>query len=166
LTANYYVRRQFFKFIWLTLARWTPRFLNSWRIAILRMFGAQIAKGCIVYSDCTIWAPWNLIMHTGACIGPRVEVYNVGYTTLGVGALISQDAYICTASHDFRSPEFQLTFADVVIEERAWVCSRSIILPGVTVAAGSIIGAGCVASRSTEKEMIYAGNPMQVVGQR
>ena len=166
MTAKHYIKRQLFKSVWFMMASWTPRFMNHWRVVILRIFGGEIAKGCIVYSNCKIWAPWNLIMHTGACVGPRAELYNVGYITIGVNALISQDAYICTASHDFRSPEFPLTIADVVIEERAWICSRSIILPGVTVAEGSIIGAGCVASRSTEKENVYAGNPMRMVGHR
>lgn len=105
-------------------------------------------------------------MHNGACIGPRVEVYNVASVTLGVEALISQDAYLCTASHDFRDPEFPLTFAEIVIEERAWVCAKSIVLPGVIIASGSILGAGSVTSRSTDNDKVYAGNPMRLVGKR
>lgn len=164
--AKNYFKRKVYQFSWFMLARWTPRFLNPWRIALLRVFGAQIANGCVVYSSSIIWAPWNLIMNTGSCVGPRAQVYNVGRVTLGAHALISQDAYICTASHDFRDPDFPLTVAEILIEERAWVSARCIVLPGVTIAAGSILGAGSVASRSTDYEKVYAGNPIQLVGKR
>lgn len=103
-------------------------------------------------------------MRDRSCIGPRVDVYNVGRITIGIDALISQDSYICTASHDFRHPDFPLTVADVTIEDRAWVCARSMIMPGVTIASGSIIGAGSVASRSTQQGKVYAGNPIRLVG--
>lgn len=103
-------------------------------------------------------------MRDGACIGPRVDVYNVGHITIGKDALISQDSFICTASHDFRHPSFPLKVASITIEDRAWVCARTIILPGVTVASRSIIGTGCVASQSTQEGKVYAGNPMREVG--
>lgn len=47
----------------------------------------------------------------------------------------------------------------IVIEDFAIVCAGAILLPGVTIAEGSVVGAGCVVRRSTKPWMVYVGDP-------
>lgn len=43
------------------------------------------------------------------------------------------------------------------------VCANSVVLPGVTLAEGSILGANSLLKTSTEPWTIYAGNPAQPI---
>jgi acetyltransferase-like isoleucine patch superfamily enzyme len=51
----------------------------------------------------------------------------------------------------------------VVIEDDVWLGLNVIVLKGVTIGAGSIIGAGSVVTHSIPSGVIAAGNPARVV---
>ena len=73
--------------------------------------------------------------------------------------MILQKSYICTGSHDMRSPNFAIFVLPVVIKDEAWVCAGVFIHPGVTVAKGSVVSAGSILTSNTEEGQIYSGNP-------
>ena len=77
-----------------------PRKLSPLRIALLRIFGARIAHPCLVESA-RIWVPWNLQMDEFSVIGDGAEIYNLAPVRIGANTVISQRAYLCTASHDY-----------------------------------------------------------------
>ena len=76
------------------------------------------------------------------------------------------DATILTLGHDPQSDEFADKGGPVVIEDRCWIAYRSIILPGIRMAEGSVLGAGSVLTKDTEAFGIYAGVPAVKVGER
>ena len=53
--------------------------------------------------------------------------------------------------------------APINIGDNVWVGSGAIILPGVTVGANSVVGAGAVVSRDVPPNVVVAGNPARVV---
>ena len=148
---------------WLLLARWTPRPFHAWRVLLLQRWGARIGAGCLVYADVVIWAPWHLSMADGAAIGDGAEIYNVAPISLGVRAVVSQKAFLCSASHDHRREDFPLTSAPITVGDRAWVAARAIVLPGITIGAGAVVAAGSVVTRNVVPGCTVAGNPARVV---
>jgi acetyltransferase-like isoleucine patch superfamily enzyme len=54
-------------------------------------------------------------------------------------------------------------FTTVTIEKYACIGVNSIIMPGVTIAEGSVIGAGSVVTKSTEPWTVYVGSPAKPV---
>ena len=84
----------------------------------------------------------------------------------GADISIGPEAAILTLGHDPQSPDFADKGGEVVIGDRAWICYRSIILPGVTVGEGAIVAAGAVVSRDVDPFTIVAGTPARVVGRR
>jgi putative colanic acid biosynthesis acetyltransferase WcaF len=149
---------------WLLLYRPTPNPLHGWRCFVLRVFGAQIAKGAHPYPSARIWAPWNLTMASGSCIGPQAEVYNVARVTLGEQAIVSQKSYLCTAGHDIREPDLPLTAAPIVIGNRAWVAASAFVGPGVAIGEGAVVAACAVVIRNVAANAIVGGNPAKVIG--
>ncbi len=144
---------------WALLFRPTPRILHAWRVFLLRCWRAEIGNSVKVYPSARIWAPWNLKMEDNSIMGDRVDCYSVAAVTIGRGVVISQDACLCTASHDFRSPDFDLITKPVVIQDRAWVAARAFIGPGVEVGAKAVVGACAVAFKDIESGVVVAGNP-------
>lgn len=53
---------------------------------------------------------------------------------------------------------------DIVIGDESWIGASVTILPGVTISPYSVVGAGAVVNRDTEKYGIYAGVPAKKIG--
>jgi maltose O-acetyltransferase len=54
----------------------------------------------------------------------------------------------------------------VVIEDHAWLGTRAMVLPGVTVGRGAVVAAGAVVTKDVPPYTIVGGVPARVIGQR
>jgi putative colanic acid biosynthesis acetyltransferase WcaF len=162
-SLRHQVARAAWNLTYLLLIRFSPRPCHGWRSLVLRAWGARVGRRCHIYPRVRVWAPWNLECGDEACVGDDAEIYNVAPVTLGVRAVVSQGAYLCTASHDYREPGFPLISAPIRVEAEAWVAARAMVLPGVTVHAGSVVGAGSVVTRDVPPRTVGAGNPFRVI---
>jgi putative colanic acid biosynthesis acetyltransferase WcaF len=167
MAKDYPVSNRVGRFLWSVvytlLFRFSPRPLHRWRCFLLRCFGAKLGSGCHIYASARIWAPWNLQCGSRACIADHSEVYNPAAISLGEGVVISQGAFLCTASHDYVDPEFPLIHGTIVVGRRAWVAARAIVLMGVTIGEGSVVAAGSVVTKDVPANVVCAGNPARVV---
>ena len=146
-----------------TLFRLACRFGRN---GLLRLFGAKMGRGCIVYRSATIFAPWNLEMGDRVCVGPQAELYSKDKIKIGSRTAISQDAYICTAGHDIKVAGRPLKTAPVIIGDECWVAARAAVLPGVVLSDGCVVGACAVAAKSFPKNSVIVGNPGMAIRQR
>lgn len=149
------------------LFRPTPKRLgNSWRIALLRWFGAAIDGQPLILPSVRILQPWLLRLGHGGAIGDQVELYNYALITIGPDTVISQDCCLCTGTHDHGDPTFPLTSAPITIGAGCWLAARSFIMPGVSIGDGTVIGACSVVTRAVPPWSIAAGNPCKVLKPR
>jgi putative colanic acid biosynthesis acetyltransferase WcaF len=160
------LRRLNWNVCWAVLYRTSPRPLHSWRSFLLRLFGAKMGPNCHFYPKSKVWAPWNLICADQVTAGDGVEIYNPAPVTLGSHAILSQEAYICAATHDYDDPAFPLIAYAMNIGAYAWVCARASVAPGVNVGEGAVLGLGSVATRSLDAWTVYAGVPAVKVKER
>jgi len=151
---------------WAAFCRWTPKPLNPWRLFVLRCFGTKIEGTPFVHSRARIQIPWKLHLAHRACLGDRAHAYTLGEITIGEGATIAQEAYLCTGTHDFASPFLPLQTAPIFVDAHAFVGLRAIILPGVRIGAKAVVGAGAVVTKDVPADSIVAGNPARVIGSR
>lgn len=142
-----------------------PLLPNAGRCLLLRLFGAAIGKSLICRSV-RIHAPWLLRVGNLSCVGPRVELYNKAPITLGDDTVISQGAYLCTASHDVSSPVMALATAPITLGNGCWVAARAALLPGVTLGDGAVVGLGAVVTRPVPALTLVAGNPARPLRKR
>jgi putative colanic acid biosynthesis acetyltransferase WcaF len=160
------LRRLNWNVCWALLYKTSPRPLHSWRSFLLRLFGAKMGPNCHFYPRSKVWAPWNLICAEQVTAGDGVEIYNPAPVTLGSHAILSQEAYLCGATHDYDNPAFPLIAYTMDIGPYAWVCARASVAPGVNVGEGAVLGLGSVATRSLEAWTVYAGVPAVKVKER
>lgn len=160
------IKRLLWQMVWTLFCSWTPAPVYFWRTFIIRLFGGTVGKGVHIYPTCKIWAPWLLVMDDFSCLGPDVEVYNPDGCTIGRHAIISQDAYLCGATHDFNSENFTYIKREIIIGAYAWICAKAIVLPGVRCGEGSVLGAAAISSKDLEPWSVYAGNPAKFVKPR
>jgi putative colanic acid biosynthesis acetyltransferase WcaF len=120
---------------------WCPARL---RIFILRSFGASIGADVLVRHRVRVHWPWKLRVGDACWIGEGSWLLNLEPITIGSNVCISQDAFICTGSHDRRTPTFEFDNGPIDIHDGAWVAARAVVLRGVTIGAGATVGANVV----------------------
>ncbi|WP_439583470.1 putative colanic acid biosynthesis acetyltransferase [Dyadobacter bucti] len=138
---------------------------NSWRLGLLRLFGAKIGKGSIVYSSAYIPAPWNLVMGEISCIGPEVQLH-IGKTILGSKVTISQRSYLCSASHLTTSKNTPFVAGTVVVRDYAWVAAEAFVMMGIEIGEGAVVGARSAVFKNVEPWTIVGGNPAKFLKRR
>jgi putative colanic acid biosynthesis acetyltransferase WcaF len=98
-----------------------------------------------------------------ATIGDEAIVYNPAPVTLGSHAIISQQAYICGATHDYEDPKFPLIARPITIGPYAWICARATVQPGVSVRDGAVLALGSVATHDLQPWTVYGGVPARKI---
>jgi len=160
------IRRFIWQIVWLVLCRFSPTIFHSWRTTILKLFGAKIGNKNFIYPNIKIWAPWLLETEDVVTIGPGVEIYNPGGVFLGDHSILSQDSFLCGATHDYNSIDYTYIAKKIIVKRYSWISARAIVLPGVTCGEGSVLGAGSVAARDLDEWTIYSGNPARIIKER
>jgi maltose O-acetyltransferase len=110
-------------------------------------YGTQIelGEGVFVNFNCVVLDVCRVRIGARTLIGPAVQVYT---------ALHPMDAI------ERRTLEHG---APVAIGEDVWIGGGAIVLPGVTIGARAVIGAGSVVTRDVPPDVFVAGNPCRVV---
>ena len=153
--------------VWALFFRTTPRWcLNGWRCFLLRLFGANVGKGVRIQGGVKIWQPWKLIIGENTWIDGGVSLYSVDVISIGDNTVISNGAFICTASHDISSKTFELVTKPILIEDSVWICSKTMLMPGVKVSEGAVVAAGSVVTKDVEPWTVVGGNPAKVIKKR
>lgn len=158
--------RVLWDFCWFVFCVWTPKPLNEWRLFWLRVFDAKIHGTPFVHQRARIAIPWNLTMHDRACLGDRANAYTLGEIEIHAGAIVAQEVYLSTGSHDFNHPARPLVTAKITIGEDAFVGARAFVMPGINIGARSVIGACSVVTRDVPENVMAAGNPCKILRTR
>lgn len=151
---------------WNTFCVWTPKPFNGWRLMWLKLFGAKIYGKPFVHQRARIEVPWNLIMHDRSCLGDRANAYSLDIIELMPRSTVAQESYLCTGTHKFDDPNLPLQTAKITIAEDAFLGARTFVLPGITIGAGTITGAGSVVTTDLPEWTICAGNPCKPIKRR
>lgn len=153
--------------VWLIFTWPFPKSYGSkWKRFLLNLFGAKIHKTAVIYSSAKIYYPAHLEMGAHSCLASDVNCYNVDFIKIGAHTTVSQNAYLCTASHDISDPLNALITAPIMIEDQAWIATDAFIGMGVTVGQGAVVGARAVIVKDVAPWVVVAGNPAKVIKNR
>ena len=96
-------------------------------------------------------------------LGEEVIVLSLAPVVIESNVCISQRAFLCTGSHDFRAPNFDLITQPITVRAGSWVAAQAFIAPGVEIGAGSMVAAGSVVSENVPPKTLVRGNPAVIV---
>jgi putative colanic acid biosynthesis acetyltransferase WcaF len=132
---------------------------SSIKLFWLKCFGAKIGNGVVVKPSVNIKYPWKLKIGNHCWIGEDVWIDNLEEVTIGDHVCLSQGAFLICGNHNYKSTAFDLIVKPIHIESGAWIGSKSIVGPGVTVGSHAVLSLGSVASNNLDSFSIYRGNP-------
>ena len=73
------------------------------KVAILKLFGANIGAGVVIKPSVNIKYPWKLSLGEHTWIGEDVWIDNLEAVNIGDNCCLSQGCYLLTGNHDFTS---------------------------------------------------------------
>ncbi len=132
---------------------------SAFRCTVLRLFGASIGTGVVIRSGLNLKFPWRLKVGNDVWIGEDVVILNLAHVVIGSDCCISQRAFLCTGSHRFDQPGFNLVTKPIEIQDGSWIAALTFVAPGVTVGPNSMCVAGSVVLRDVAPNTIVLGNP-------
>ncbi len=110
--------------------------------------------------------PKGITLDGGVNIGPKVLLDGRCGLSIGKSAVIAYEAIIWTLNHDYNDIHFAAKGGPVKIGEYAWICSRSIILPGISIGKGAVVASNAVVTKDVPDYAIVAGVPAKIIGHR
>lgn len=139
---------------------------SALRRFLLKLFGADIGRGVIIKPGLRVKFPWKLTIGDYSWIGEDVWIDNLAHVEIGSHCCISQAAYLCTGSHDWSKPAFDLLIKPIKINNGAWIAAKAVVGPGVIVGEGAVLSLGSIASKNLDPWGIYQGNPAKYIRKR
>ena len=143
---------------------------NSLRNLIYRMLCGRIESNVTIHFGTEIRCPRKLRIGKGTIIGDNAILDARCGLTMGENVNLSNNVSIYTLQHDHRDPYFRCNETQkkmsVEIDDRVWLGSNVIVLPGVHIGEGAVCCAGCVVTKDVLPYTVVAGIPAKKVGER
>jgi len=136
------------------------------RAALSDLFGYQVDDRTKVVPPFHCDLGFNIKLGTNVLINYDCVLLDTGEISIGDNTLIGPGTKIVTAKHSLdaeKRKDWAVSCAPIKIEESVWIGAGAVILPGVTIGARSVIGAGSVVTKDVPSDTIVAGNPARII---
>ncbi len=126
---------------------------------------SHILPGAMIGADCNICD--HVFIENHVTVGHRVTI-KCG-VQLWDGVVLEDDVFIgpnATFTNDLfpRSKQYPPVYAKTLVRKGASIGANATLLPGVTIGAQAMVGAGSVVVRDVPAGAIVAGNPAKIIG--
>lgn len=129
------------------------------KVALLRMFGAQVGDGCYLKPRVNIHFPWKVKIGRNVWIGEEVFICNFAEVAIGDNCCISQRAFICSGNHNYKTSDMSYLNEPIEIQDGCWIGAMAFVGPGTIMETDSVLCAGSFVFTRTNAGLIYSGNP-------
>jgi len=136
------------------------------RAALSDLFGYRVDEHTKVVPPLHCDLGFNIKLGKNVLINYDCILLDTGEISIGNNTLVGPGTKIVTANHPHdaeKRKDWSVSCSPVKIDEDVWIGAGVVILPGVTIGARSIIGAGSVVTKDVPPDTVAAGNPAKVL---
>ncbi|MDP2226975.1 MAG: acyltransferase [Moraxellaceae bacterium] len=132
--------------------------------------GTRVWQYCVILPNAVIGKNCNICAHAlienDVVIGDHVTIKSG--VQIWDGARIGNHVFIgpnATFTNDTmpRSQVYPKSFLGITIQDGASIGANATLLPGITIGASSMVGAGSVVTRDVPAKAVVAGNPAKIL---
>ena len=138
----------------------------SFKVFLLKSFGAKVDSGVVIKPGVSIKYPWKLKIGANTWLGENVWIDNLDDIVIGANACLSQGVLLLSGNHNFKSSSFDLMIKPIILEDGVWLGAKSVVTQGVTCKSHAVLSVGSVTSKDLDAYTIYKGNPAIAIRKR
>jgi maltose O-acetyltransferase len=108
----------------------------------------------------------HLSIGRGSFVNTDFLALGGGRITIGEDVLIGPGVRFYTPNHPLDPDDRRAGYervAPITVGDNVWIGGSAVVLPGVTIGADSIVGAGSVVTKDVPSGVVVAGNPARVI---
>lgn len=133
---------------------------------MLKLAGAKIGRNVKISSSLKVYGAGTLEVGDNTWIGYQTLIVASSSVVIGANCDIAPRVYIGTGTHliDVNSDHIAANdiSMDVCIGNGCWLCTNSVILPGVKIGKKSVVAAGAVVTKTfNDNNILIAGVPAE-----
>ena len=139
--------------------------LNSHRTRFWKFFFGNFGKGSRITGRIKVYSPENIYVGKQTSINEGVILNARTKLVIGSHCHISPGVMINTGSLDIKIhyKKRPHVSSEVKIGDGVWLCSGSMVNPGVSIGEGAVVAAGAVVSKDVEPFTVVGGSPAQFI---
>lgn len=135
---------------------------------LLKLMGASIGKGVVIYPGVWVTPGRNLIIKNNVDLAKDVLITTTGGVFIGERTLIGYRTQILSSNHSIPpiGEPFPISGDDhkpIHISEDVWIGANCIITAGVKIGQGAVIAAGSVVTKDVPENAIVGGVPAKII---
>ncbi|WP_125605816.1 sugar O-acetyltransferase [Lapidilactobacillus bayanensis] len=147
--------------------RLNPLDITARTMAIADLFG-HAGQNCVVEQPLFCTYGSNTTVGDNFFLNVDCKLLDSGKITIGNNVFIAPNVCLITEEHalDVKQRLAGLEYTHpITIEDNVWIAAGVLVLPGVTIGANSVIGAGSVVTKDIPANSLAVGNPCRVLRQ-
>lgn len=138
------------------------------RYALLKTLAKSVGDNVSVFPDVYLQNVQEMEIGNNVSFQPMVYIEAYGGVKIGDDVSMAEGASLFSVNHGFEDVSIPikdqpLTALPIEIENNVWIGAKSTVLGGVKIATGTIVAAGAVVSKDTEKNSTVAGVPAKTL---
>ena len=138
------------------------------RYCLLKTLAKSVGDNVSVFPDVYLQNVQEMEIGNNVSFQPMVYIEAYGGVKIGDDVSLVEGASLFSVNHGFEDidtpiKDQPLTALPIEIENNVWIGAKATVLGGVKVSSGTIVAAGAVVSRNTEKNSTVAGVPAKVI---
>lgn len=109
----------------------------------------------------------------GSYVNSGTVIYSGNGVLIGRSVLIAANCTLAPTNHEYKAKDrliveqnFRPSKGGIVIEDDVWIGVNTVILDGALIRKGCVIGACSLVKGELEAYGVYAGNPLEKIGER
>ncbi|MEL6330212.1 MAG: putative colanic acid biosynthesis acetyltransferase [Planctomycetota bacterium] len=145
------------------LYRWSFHNAYRFRRLLLNLAGARLHPTAKIRARARVDKPWNFSAGEAVLIGDDARFFCGAPVSIGDRCTISQLATLCAETARRRG---EVTAAPITIGSDSWVAADTLVLPGVTIGAGSVVGSRATVETDIQPWSVAVGEPARRIKAR
>lgn len=138
------------------------------RYALLKTLAKSVGDNVSVFPDVYLQNVQEMEVGNNVSFQPMVYIEAYGGVKIGDDVSLAEGASLFSVNHGFEDldtpiKDQPLTALPIEVESNVWIGAKATVLGGVKIASGTIVAAGAVVSKDTEKNSTVAGVPAKAI---
>ncbi|MDG4833216.1 sugar O-acetyltransferase [Solwaraspora sp. WMMD1047] len=138
------------------------------RDRLLRELFGAVGAGVVVRPPVYVDYGYHVSVGAGTFVNYGAVLLDVAPITIGADVQIGPNVQLLTPTHPVEPEPRRAKWEaakPIVIGDNVWLGGGAIVLPGVTIGADTVVGAGAVVTRDLPPGVLAVGNPARPVRQ-